>query len=538
MPTRCTQCRPSGEPADPLQPFPTGGPEVGLRSGTTPPVASVLSAWLVLVVGLYRCRLRSRRLTIAWFEPHPVAVRGTLCIVIGKIGYIRIASGGGQGNAERAVAMDISVVRGIVQRACARPDVLDACGRRDLGAVITILCTQGITQGQLSVLTGIPQGRLSEYKSHKRVPTATSTFEAFADGLEMPPSARRALGLAPGTDGSPLPGTAGGMSADFTGVSLGDVRPVLRNLSRATALPALSALRAIHRGYVEADQVMGSMCLTGPIQLQLPIIERACEVTRGADRTETLRFACQFTEFGGWLFQDAGDLACAMHWTDRALDYALELGDQRTIAYTLMRKAMIATESGSPAQGRGIANSALEHRDALTPRLRAVILRQRSYSNAALGEVLASARDSDDAVIEAIAGQQQGEEDRAPYCTQAYAEMEAGASWIILGHPQTALPILERSHSEWLDHSQARDYALCVSRLAAAYATIGGLEQACAVAEEAMELAQGLGSQRVAGQIDLVHRRLARWQQEPAVASLRGRLKVLVDSFRSGRETG
>ena len=72
-----------------------------------------------------------------------------------------------------------------------------------------------------------------------------------------------------------------------------------------------------------------------------------------------LRFACQFTEFGGWVCRDAADLTCAMHWTDTALDYALELGDQRVIAYTLMRKAMIATEGGNPAQGLGIANSAL-----------------------------------------------------------------------------------------------------------------------------------------------------------------------------------
>jgi tetratricopeptide (TPR) repeat protein len=196
-----------------------------------------------------------------------------------------------------------------------------------------------------------------------------------------------------------------------------------------------------------------------------------------------------------------------------------------------MRKALIATEAGNPAQGLGIADSALKYKDALTPRLRAVILRQRSYSNAALGEVLASARDSDAAVIEAIAGEQQGEADRAPYCTPAYVAMEAGASWVLLGHARTALPILEKSRAEWLDHSQVRDYALCVSRLATAYADAGDLEQACAAAAEAMVLAQGLGSRRVAGQIDLVHRRLGRWRQEPAVASLRGSLKVLVDSF-------
>jgi hypothetical protein len=118
-----------------------------------------------------------------------------------------------------------------------------------------------------------------------------------------------------------------------------------------------------------------------------------------------------------------------MHWTDRALDYALELGDTRIVAYTLMRKAMIATESGNPAQGLGIANSALAYGDVLTPRLRAVILRQRSFSNAALGEVIASARDSEEAVTEAVTGENQAEDDRAPYCTPAYAAMEGGASW-------------------------------------------------------------------------------------------------------------
>ena len=433
------------------------------------------------------------------------------------------------------MAVDVPDVREVIGRVFTRNDVLDACKRRDLGAVIEAVCAQGVTQIQLSVLTGIPQGRLSQYKTHKVNPQATSTFEKFADGLGMPPAARRALGLDPETTESGPPGSEG-RPVGSAGASTSDIRPVLITLSRAGAIPVLSALREIHRGYLEADRLMGAMYLTGPIQLQMPVVERACEVTRGADRTEMLQFACRFMEFGGWLFQDAGDLTCAMHWTDRALDYALELGDQRIIAYTLMRKGLITTEAGNPAQGLGIANSALQHRDALTPRLRAVILRQRSYSNAALGEVLASARDSDEAVTEAVAGEQQGEEDRAPYCTPAYVSMEAGASWVLLRHARTAIPILEKSRAEWLDRSQVRDYALCVARLATAYTDAGQLEQACAAAQEAVTLAQGLGSRRVASQVALVHRRLGKWQQDPAIASLRGSLKVLVDSFTPERE--
>ena len=64
-----------------------------------------------------------------------------------------------QGNGKRAMVLDVSDMRAIVAKVCARPDVLDACRQRDLGTVIAKLGTQQITQGQISALTGIPQGR-------------------------------------------------------------------------------------------------------------------------------------------------------------------------------------------------------------------------------------------------------------------------------------------------------------------------------------------------------------------------------------------
>jgi transcriptional regulator with XRE-family HTH domain len=434
------------------------------------------------------------------------------------------------------MAVDTPAIREVVERVFARPDVLNACKRRDISTMITILGANGVTQAEIAALMGkTTQGRLSEYKMHKRAPTM-ETFKKFADGLGLPPAARLALGLASEAADSGSSEVAGGRPADIAGAGLRDVRPLLSNLSRTSAVPVLSALRGMHRGYVEADRLMGSLCVAGPIQLQMPVIEKACEVSRGADRIEMLRFACQFAEFGGWIFQDAGDLTCAMQWTNRALDYALELGDERVIAYTLMRKAMIATEGGTPAQGLGIADAALRRKDSLTPRLRAVILRQRSYSNAVLGEVIATARDADEAVTEAVAGENQDEEDRAPYCTPTYAAMEAGASWVLLGHPKTAIPILEKSRSEWTDHTEVRDYALCVSRLALAYAAAGNVERACAAADEVVALAQGLGSRRVVSQLSLLYRGLERWRRDPAVAGVRGRLKMLADSFKPERE--
>jgi transcriptional regulator with XRE-family HTH domain len=97
------------------------------------------------------------------------------------------------------MAVTTAEARAIVERVCARPEVLDACARRDLGAVISALKTGGLNQGRIAELTGIPQGRLSEWKTGKREPMGVSTFQRFANGVGLPPAARRALGLDAGT---------------------------------------------------------------------------------------------------------------------------------------------------------------------------------------------------------------------------------------------------------------------------------------------------------------------------------------------------
>jgi tetratricopeptide (TPR) repeat protein len=311
-----------------------------------------------------------------------------------------------------------------------------------------------------------------------------------------------------------------------------DILPVLNNISRVSAASVIAALREVQQGYLKADRLMGGLSVSSAVRTQIPLIEKACEVTRGADRADALSFAGRFMEFCGWVHQDAGDLSCAMFWTDRALDYAMELDDLRAIAYTLMRKAAIATEAGNPAQGLGIANFALSQADVLTPRLRAVILRQRAHAHAALRETTNVAHDADNALAEAIAGVTQGEEDRAPYCSPMYVAMETGQSMVAAGQPADALMVLARSRAEWSDRSQVRDYTLCVSRLATAYAAAGEAEEACKTAEEAISLAQGIGSRRVIGQLNTLSGVLGRWRSDPAITVIQGKLGALIGSFR------
>jgi transcriptional regulator with XRE-family HTH domain len=173
-------------------------------------------------------------------------------------------------------------VRGIVERVCARPEVLDACARRDLGAVISALKTGGLTQGRIAELTGIPQGRLSEWKTGKREPKGVATFQKFANGVGLPPAARRALGLAAGPQAATV--TASPIDAD---VSYPDTpEQAARNVSRLW-IADLNDAALIQRGradprvwndaslrwLVDPGQVPGDQPARG-VSIGMPDVER------------------------------------------------------------------------------------------------------------------------------------------------------------------------------------------------------------------------------------------------------------------------
>jgi tetratricopeptide (TPR) repeat protein len=124
------------------------------------------------------------------------------------------------------VVLPIFEVRRIVDRVCARQDVLDACAERDLGYVIGVCEENGLTQSQMASLTSLHQVQLSNYKTGKHRPKEISVFAAFAGGLGLPPAARQALGLdasAPTAAGigvpQPRPASFAEVSLDYPGTA-------------------------------------------------------------------------------------------------------------------------------------------------------------------------------------------------------------------------------------------------------------------------------------------------------------------------------
>jgi pyrimidine deaminase RibD-like protein len=130
-----------------------------------------------------------------------------------------------------------------------------------------------------------------------------------------------------------------------------------------------------------------------------------------------------------------------------------------------------------PGPGLGLADAALRHRAQLTPRLRAVALRQQANAHALVGDTHATAQALDEAfnVISGQCGAAKPSEDPATYCTTAYVEMEAANCWLHLKQPAKAISILEHGLSSW-PLGQEPDRGLCLSRLARAHALAGDLE--------------------------------------------------------------
>jgi transcriptional regulator with XRE-family HTH domain len=195
------------------------------------------------------------------------------------------------------MTLDRQEISEIVKRVFARQDVIEACKRRerrDIGLIISVLGSHGISQGLIAGLTGIPQGRLSEYKTGKRQPTL-NTLEDFANGLGVPEHARRALGLAPAEpagDGAALAevnGTAGQMPMPDLLTVAWMAGSLNNHVDRRAVLQLAATLLAAPLLGVEEPMERLAYALIGPTMLQDDTVTFLEQRTVGLHRITSAR---------------------------------------------------------------------------------------------------------------------------------------------------------------------------------------------------------------------------------------------------------
>jgi tetratricopeptide (TPR) repeat protein len=273
--------------------------------------------------------------------------------------------------------------------------------------------------------------------------------------------------------------------------------------------------------YAKIDNLLGPAHLLALVQLHLDFISEALTVASGEARTELLAVGAWFAEFAGWLYQDAGTPQLAAHWTDRAFTWAQAAESPLMASYVLMRRSNQVSESGDATSALALARAALRKQDRLSPRARALVLRQEARGYALLGETDACARALDKAQEGASDRGDYGEDDRAltAYCTPSYIEGEAAACWTILGQHDKAVRILEHGLAAWPAAYQ-RDRGLNLARLAVAHAAAQDPERACAAAQEAATIIKDANSARALAELGRLPAMLTPWADLSAVADL------------------
>lgn len=406
------------------------------------------------------------------------------------------------------------------------PPLADALAAREMGAVIREYRRHPwhgrrcLAQGQIATWGGVTQGQLSRLENGISKVRDLDRLIAWAQALKIPGhllwfSIPDALDERPPT-------------------SRRTVRALAPSLAGASAEPYVAAqtLKLV-REYAATDNLLGPRFLLRPVASQLRYVDQLLSDTRREDAThDLLRAAARTAELLGWLYQDVGDLRSAMRVTDRALRYSHELGDKQLESYVLMRQATMASDAGDADRSLALCAGALWNSYALTPRLRAVALRQKATAHTLRHDTAQVMACIDQAEQQLSTIDDPGSDpsaDLTAYVTPEYLDMEAAACLVHLDHGDRAVRTIERGLSTWRPEFR-RELGVCLARASIAYIAVQDPDQAQAAAEQALRLAGETHSARTIRELRRARRAMtARGLSEPA-RELDDGLRVLQDA--------
>jgi len=467
------------------------------------------------------------------------------------------------------MALSVSDVRTTVAEVCARPDVLDACRRHDLGRVIAILGANNVTQGQIAELTGISQGRLSEYRTGKRSPRASSTFQTFAGGLGMPRAARQALGLAADPAGSsPLSGWRTPANSPSAGAELvypATVAEAAGNLAQLwqadLSHPALSWGQpepyawndASLRWLVDSGTTPGSDP-PRPVRIGLADVERfraTVEMFRQLDdrfggghaRTALIQYlnadadrllngqytqtigralfsaVAEATLLAAWMSYDSmPGAALAQRYFVQALALAQAGGDRLLGASILDAMSHQATYLGRYSEAANLARAARTGTQGIaTPTLVSHFHTMEARALARIGDATGCDRALADAVHEFERRTPDSDPPWIQYFNESELSAEFGHCLSDLGRPTQAAQYASASVAAVDDLTFLRSDFFATIILADAHMAAGEAEQACGVALKALAAGEQIRSARCVNYLREFRQRLVRAGDSRAV---------------------
>jgi transcriptional regulator with XRE-family HTH domain len=320
------------------------------------------------------------------------------------------------------------VIREKLAAVFARQDLYEACLRQDAGAMITILNAGGVTQGQIAARTGIAQSTLSNYKRGVNTAQFAATFKKLADGLDMPPRLRQALGLSGNAPAGSRPAAAAmaGVPADTfdlqllaeaigrngTAVKRRDLlalaaqlgagaaaghSEVWERLAAALTRPGrldealVQELEARSAGFYLLEELIPAQdvlkVLTAHIREVSTLLSGRATDPDDQLRRRLIAAAGESSLLAGWSASALGDSAAARNFYDTAITAAGEARDPAITACALTYRSYIPSARGANGRARILLAQALDNvPDQASPATTAWVAARHAEESALLGD--------------------------------------------------------------------------------------------------------------------------------------------------------
>lgn len=426
----------------------------------------------------------------------------------------------------------------------ARQDFIEACERRDLGAILRLAKQwggPGFSASHLARRCEMTVSRVQDYVNGRVQAQRVDIFERVADGLHIPgalldlaPRPWESTGPANAAEGAIEDGDSAVLRRDFLKLSAGVAATSMTNGRTGLPMPAsgsrvgattLEALRANLARLRRLDDHLGG---ADTFPLYLAEVSKSSEILTSGSLSTGTRQALQAllaeqAQQAGWAAFDTGWQDKATQLFERSFDAAREASATDLAGNALALRAYQLLSGG--VQPLELTDKSLRAADASAdPAVKSLLYQRAAWTYAVAGHAQKTAWALGQAT-EALA--LVGDGGSAPgWAVWAHSPLEleimTGRCWAQLRRPIRAVPALESAMSRYSDN-HARDKALYLSYLADAYLDAGEVEQAAVVTGHAFDLSSGVSSTRPQQRFANVVARLQPHKSVPEVAELLAR---------------
>lgn len=452
------------------------------------------------------------------------------------------------------------VIREKLAEVFARQDFFRACKQQDAGAIVTILNDAKIPQTWIAAETGIAQSTLSDYKRGKHHAQWASSLKKLADGLEMPPLLRQALGVsrersrsstAPSDD-------LAGISADTFDLQLlaeavgrngSDVKrremlALAAQLGAAAIVAhsevwerlayALTSSSAMNEGIVREmenrsagfhrlEEILSAPTLLKGLTLHLREVSSLLSGT-AIDPEDELRkrlivVAGESSVLAGWAASDMGDAANARNFYDTAVKAAKEAGDPAIAACALAYRSYIPSTKGANGRARILLTEALGNiSEDTSPATVAWVAARHAEESAYLGDkpqALASWGRAEDAF-----SLSDPDEDRVwtRFLDQNRFDSYRIATYSKIGKLDEAQEVAARVLAR-LTERDRKKAAIILEDIATAHLMRGSVNEAAQLAQSGLSVLRETGFTMWLPKFEVIAGSLQRWKAQPRVRS-------------------